>query len=777
MEITLPSRPKDGPSSPKLCSACSQLRLASMFAQETKQIPMGPVSDYTDPNCPFCNLITKSVRQAWGGKEDPVADKDHPLELFIQSRSPLSIKIDGHIRHPEPRILLAVNHKPAGLHEARGVIRQVDRVKDRFIVAEIERLPDDTSKESSYVVRRDVGTRVDVDLVKSWLNECSGKHKHSVDGKTVGVNNALFEGGFRLIDVKDECLVTVPEKRDYVALSYVWGRLSTILKPNEDTPDAVPLIQATNANVKALGDPKALSPANMSGMKMAQTVLDAMDFTRALGQRYLWVDTLCIIQDGKSKDGQKTEKDRLMALMDDIYNNAVTTLIAADGNDAEAGIRGWGEPHRRGRPIEPTTVVDNDGGQTLRLSICPPSLTEEVRQSKWSTRGWTFQEQHLSRRCVYFTREEVFFACVDGQRRESYYLSSKSADKIELRTGPPWWTNNLRHDPDPTPYHYLGDPSVLDVHDYQVAVQAYSRMDLSHLSDALNAFAGVFNRFNKAAGGGVLSLVQSQGIPVQFLHQGLLWFPSDGAKRRPLEDGNFSTWSWASWIGAAEFVFADSAWLSRIISLAPTTKGVPFHTAIPSWHFGVSDGSISRFWAPNWQGSAVGDGTASPPRTETPKTRGVKPSKGGSATYLDGKLGVSTATLRENSSPRGPEVSLGIGQLGFYAAYLLSKEVQLAAKKSPKAERIVTMELPGGHHGEFRFDDNEARAITEFVLVVASDTVAKQPKTQSIFLGVSTTPDGLSRRIGIGFVYYSSAMSVEEAVNKPAWEYKQFKLV
>ena len=117
-------------------------------------------------------------------------------------------------------------------------------------------------------------------------------------------------------------------------------------------------------------------------------------------------------------------------------------------------------------------------------------------------------------------------------------------------------------------------------------------------------------------------------------------------------------------------------------------------------------------------------------------------------------------------------MNLGIGELGFFAAYLPSKEVQLA-EKGQKVERVVTMGLSGGHHGEFRFDDNESRDVDEFILVVASDTVAKQPKTQSIFLGVSTTPDGLSRRIGIGFVYYSASV---DAV-KPTWQYKQFKLV
>jgi len=548
MEITLPSRPKRSPpSSPpssrsdsELCDACSQLKLASLLAAETKQSDKGPVSNYTSAKCPFCNLISKSIHLGW----------EEPPNLFIQSRSPLSTKVDGHIQHPQPRLLLAVDKKPPVASESRKVIRQIDRVKNRFIVAEIEGLPNDAG-EPSYIMRCNVESRIDIELVKGWLQECQG-HRHSIDDKklNIGSKEAIFSnGGFRLIDVQDECLVQQTDANcDFVALSYVWGRRSTILRKNPDKPDEVPILLATNGNIEKLSLPKALSPDQVADAKIARTVLDAMDFTRALGQRYLWVDTLCIIQDNKP------EKARLMGLMDDIYNNAVVTLIAADGSDADAGLKGWGvgKPTRRGRPIEPCTVVDE--GQSLRLAICPPSLVEEIRKSKWSTRGWTFQEQHLSRRCVYFTAEEVFFTCLDGQSRESYRMLPHKGNKVELRTGPPWWAANLRKDPDPTPYHYLGNPAALDVLDYQAAVQAYSRMDLSYPEDALNAFAGVFNRFNKAtAANGIsgdkpLSISQTQGIPAHWMYQGLLWFPSDqGCKRRSLPPDStvqFSTWSW-----------------------------------------------------------------------------------------------------------------------------------------------------------------------------------------------------------------------------------------
>ncbi|KAK0722639.1 heterokaryon incompatibility protein-domain-containing protein [Lasiosphaeria miniovina] len=794
MGVTLPSRPKEGSASGRLCGACAKLDFAAMFAKETKQIAMGPVSDYSDLNCPFCGLIAKSIHLGWEEKGDPKSASPgghaRSPELFIQSRSPLSVQIDGHVQHPQPRLLLAVDQKPPGFKETRGVIRQVDRVKDRFIVAEIERLPDDAAKPE-YIVRRDVATTIDVELVKSWLQECQG-HKHSVDdsSKTTETKDALFGGpdGFLLIDVVDECLVRLKEKTDYVALSYVWGKLATILRKNVEKPDQIPLLLTTVGNKEELAKPGALTPERVPGAKIAASVLDAMSLTRAIGQRYLWVDMFCIVQN----DGN--EKDRLMAVMDDVYNTATVTLVAGDGTDADAGLSGWAPPGRTprrprsGHPLKPTAITTPASKAhpptTLRLALCPPSLVEEVRRSTWNTRGWTYQEQHLSRRVVYVTADEVFFACpAAGQQRRESYTTPPNPAVQQLRTGPPWWTGSLRADPDPTPYRYLGDAAALGGLEYQAAVQAYTRRELSHAEDALNAFAGVFNRFHAApSAAAAAEIAQTQGIPAHLMQHGLLWFPSGqgggaGGERRSTAKQRFATWSWASWVGPAEFVFADSSWLSRIVSLAPA-RGVPLHVAIPRWHLGggSSDGGKSTATSQIWsQQSWAAAAAAAAAGEEGSDSRSIS-----TEAYLGDRVGVDTAALLKGGQAAVEPPARG--ELGFFAAYLGADDVKLAQPAKP--ERFVSMEIvSGGHRGEFRFDDkgDEARgvAVDEFVLVVAADTVegpGKLPKTQSVFLGVAMSQDAAgvvsARRVGLGFVYYAPG----EDSAKPAWRYKHFRL-
>ncbi|GME30090.1 hypothetical protein DL764_000711 [Neofusicoccum parvum] len=271
-----------------------------------------------------------------------------------------------------------------------------------------------------------------------------------------------------------------------------------------------------------------------------------MELTRRIGMRYLWVDTLCILQDDDN------DKARLIGSIDDVYDNATVTVIAADGSDADAGLRGISP--RTGRPIEPTKIADASDGVTLNLSICLPSLCEEVRRSTWNTRGWTFQEQCLSRRCLYFTAEETFFNCSEGQWREGYdYAAAKGWDHdIQFRTGPAWWGKNLRKDLDPTPYHYLGDMTRgLETQNYQRAVQNYSRKNLTFQHDVFNAFEGIFNRFKRSGDAYELSIRQTQGIPPHLLFQAILWFPSHDSRKRVCNSTQpgklaeqYSTWSW-----------------------------------------------------------------------------------------------------------------------------------------------------------------------------------------------------------------------------------------
>ncbi len=59
-----------------------------------------------------------------------------------------------------------------------------------------------------------------------------------------------------------------------------------------------------------------------------RTVQDAVNLVRLLGLRYLWVDSICIVQDSQADMQDQFPK------MGQIYGNALLTIVAADGDDA-----------------------------------------------------------------------------------------------------------------------------------------------------------------------------------------------------------------------------------------------------------------------------------------------------------------------------------------------------------------------------------------------------------------------------------------------------------
>ncbi|KAI1464321.1 HET-domain-containing protein [Daldinia caldariorum] len=741
--LKIPGRPRN-----HLCSTCEKLNLGWRFASETSEQSIGNLSQYSDPGCPFCVIISKAIKSTWGTDSAPNKISGR---LFIQSRSALSVKENGHIHHPQPRLLLAIDKKPDGFNINRVPLRQIDRIKNRYIIAEIERFPSES--EPNYLPRLEVGTKLNIPLLQSWLEECR-KHEHSKMATRRG-GRGLFqpEHPFRLIDVNQECLVRKDTVCDYVALSYVWGRRTTLLFPGEDEKE-IPILLSLRENVNELSIPKGLSSSRPETRKMGRiplTIRDAIEFTRQIGMQYLWVDTLCIVQDDPE------DKAQLIGRMDDVYDCAAVTIIAAAGGDADAGLRGVSP--RAGHPLNPTKIADKSDESVLEISPCLRSLCEEVRGATWNTRGWVFQEQSLSQRCLYFTAEEVFFNCSEAQRREGYDYAPKKHAHVDvgIRTGPPWWTRSLRKDLDPTPYHYLGDVGgKLDIQAYQTAVQEYSRKSLTFPSDILNAFEGVFNRFNGGRDSSGLTIRQTQGIPPHLLYQALLWFPYGQSVKRLCQSeqagDQFSTWSWVYWTGPMEFAFADSLWLSRNISQAPI-KRVPLYTPIICWYYG---GSKKQFWTRDiWKTTCeIQDYRTKKTTEEFRRTK----------SFIDG-IGISTEILLDWSRNKQPP-DLNCGELGFVGSYLDAGQFEIKARK----EEHVKILKVSCHEGQFRFD-SDVKTVDELVVIVTANTITKPPDTQSILLGL-TTRDGVSRRVGIGYIYYSR----DEDIVRPEWKYRFFRI-
>ncbi|KZM21774.1 hypothetical protein ST47_g7163 [Ascochyta rabiei] len=142
---------------------------------------------------------------------------------------------------------------------------------------------------------------------------------------------------------------------------------------------------------------------------MPQTLQDAVEITRSLDVRYLWIDALCIIQvkEGKNEDWQRELSD-----MGKIYKHSLFTIAASSARNSNAGLFYRTEASRW--PVQDYHLVDKDGphnSETLTLRPTLPSWDVSVEQSELSSRGWVLQERYLASRTLFWTDDGLFWQC------------------------------------------------------------------------------------------------------------------------------------------------------------------------------------------------------------------------------------------------------------------------------------------------------------------------------------------------------------------------------
>lgn len=274
-------------------------------------------------------------------------------------------------------------------------------------------------------------------------------------------------------------------------------------------------------------------------------IKDAIKLVQKLNLRYLWVDAICIVQDSAASF-------RLNAAdMHTIYGNAHFTICAADGIDADTGLRAMENNIDENTAIQDTEEVVPG----LRLQIArPPEMV--IKDTKWNTRGWTFQERILSRRCVVFADGRAYFQCRKAAFSEDVHNDAKGSGWSLQAMGAP-----LRSFPEIKQRSFSF---------YMRCVAMFYRRDLTRPSDILAAFKGIQS---------VMELVMNApfcyGLPTSHFDLALLWQPTKAIRRRipaarqnpehctTTHEGHcdcklqgddfngqeFPSWSWSGWTG------------------------------------------------------------------------------------------------------------------------------------------------------------------------------------------------------------------------------------
>jgi hypothetical protein len=288
--------------------------------------------------------------------------------------------------------------------------------------------------------------------IRNWLEDCDSSH---LSCRRLYISSGYSRSPTRLLNISEERLVRVQlvpngETLRYAALSYCWGQNQVNV--------------LTTATEEAYF--KGIDPS-----WLPQTLRHAVFVTRMLGLQYLWIDSLCILQDSEADKAQEIGK------MDSIYFNAYVTISASCVRSCHDSIL-----HDRDFIWDlhdfPFKCDDGQVGTTrLAASGNKAVITAEKHRQildPINSRAWTFQESFLSRRLLIFSTYQLFWVCGElwksdgGRMLRPQYFQKESSCRVRGSVSLPDW---------------------LDV------VEEYSARSLSDPNDKLPALSSIASYF------------------------------------------------------------------------------------------------------------------------------------------------------------------------------------------------------------------------------------------------------------------------------------------
>ncbi|KKY18793.1 putative heterokaryon incompatibility [Phaeomoniella chlamydospora] len=290
----------------------------------------------------------------------------------------------------------------------------------------------------------------------------------------------------------------------YAALSYCWGPPSKLTKTTPST----------------FSQYHKYIPFN----ELSRTPRDAIVIARQLGFQYLWIDALCIIQDEADKKDWATEA----AKMAQYYENASLVIAASRAESSHSGVL-----QRRNLRVSP---------QFAQHKCAIREVTVENPAGYLANRAWTFQEQTLSGRTLFYAERSIHWQCAGADFEEMTW------SEIDTNTGSLHMGNTIFDKRDLMRWFAWGETASggrMNGHsppyfEWYRLVENYSTKTLTFVGDRLPALAGLANRFhNPLVTGDYLA-----GLWTSDIVGGLMWYTKE--PRVDCKEYVAPTWSWAS---------------------------------------------------------------------------------------------------------------------------------------------------------------------------------------------------------------------------------------
>ncbi|KAK7937865.1 HET-domain-containing protein [Apiospora aurea] len=315
-----------------------------------------------------------------------------------------------------------------------------------------------------------------------------------------------------LIDTTKHCIVSGHGVQEYAALSYRWGGGTAHLQNDLSILDTLRL-------------PGALLQTRFAS-RVSPTVKHAVGLTRLLGERYLWVDALCIVQN----NGEQTRAQ--LQLMGVIYASAKLTIVATDG-DANHGIPGLKGASPPRELLQPKFSLGESCQVVVRQN---PDMGCHRNSSPYFKRAWAFPEYSLSKRRLVIGGNQFHWGCSSATHHEGMYGADVRSHTLN---------DKFRF-----PQIPLGKPGFDEL---TVPINECNSRELSFPEDALAGTSGFLSLVGRSFDGGFI-----YGLAVACFDSALMRTAPQLPVQRRIHSGKDHTilhgsklpsWSWLGWKG------------------------------------------------------------------------------------------------------------------------------------------------------------------------------------------------------------------------------------
>jgi Heterokaryon incompatibility protein (HET) len=225
-------------------------------------------------------------------------------------------------------------------------------------------------------------------IIRTWIHECLNGHAECMAIQSARMKNRSLPTRLVHIEPRQEAShiricssAHLNSSVRYATLSHVWGTSRHLILTSENKGELQQGICVT---------------------RLPATFRHAVEVTESLSLQYLWIDSLCILQDSPA------DWERECKIMGDIYSNAFINIAASTATDSNGGLFGSRDP----LDITPCVVrirfAERAGEDELYVFWAEDQVKTPIADAPLNKRAWVLQERLLAPRTVHFTRPKIF---------------------------------------------------------------------------------------------------------------------------------------------------------------------------------------------------------------------------------------------------------------------------------------------------------------------------------------------------------------------------------